>query len=1438
VIVEDQTAFATRYNTAGMTIAGEYSGNLSNDGEKVKLFAAATPEANGYIPYYRADYVNYNDNTPWPTDPDGGGPALGRIDAGQYGNDVGNWSATANRGTPGSQNTYIDTTPPTVPAGLAGAVGVDPDLRIELTWDASSDPQSYVDHYVIHRDGLPYATTAVPEFTDTNVQAAEAHDYRIAAVNRDGYASAFSAAVDVAIPGIELAWAVDMSTVHVRFTEPVEQTSAQTAANYTISGLAVQSAQLLGDGVTVALTTSVMTGGTAYVLAVADVATVSGSPLPPGVQAAFVYATEGSGTILREWWSGIWGRRVSDLTSNSAFPNSPDGSEQLSILEGPTDAGSRYGSRYRGYLHPPLTGHYTFWIASDDHSDLYLSTDQEPAGATRIAYVNDWTMPREWSKFGTQQSAPVYLVAGRRYYIEVLHKESFQGDNLAVGWQLPDGVLERPIPGRRLSPWGADFDPPSVTVDPLVTVDPTPELTGTVDDNTATVIVTVDGRSHAAINLHNGTWRLPDGVIDPPLAPATYDVQATASDPAGNVGIDTTTNELTVEIPPPAITVDELFTSDRTPPLTGTINDPQATIVITVTGTEYNAVNYGDGTWELADGAIRVPLAEGAYDVQAAATNPAGATGHDATTDELTIDTAPPTVAVDSTATDDAAPALSGTVDDPAATVVVTVQGQAYEAVNAGDGTWRLPAGLIDPPLSNGTYDVAAAATDRAGNVGTDGTVDELYVDLTPPSVPGDLAAAAVTSTRIDLTWQVAVDGESGVSHYVIYRNGQPVDTSAAPAYSDVGLDQTQVYTYRVSAVSPYGFEGGLSQPAEATPRPGLVSVESFTSTLLLVTFGKPVEQATAETALNYSLTDAAGLPVPVASAQHDAAHTHQVTLLLAEDLVTDEAYTLTVADVEDLYGNAVEDGSQAAFIYREFDPSLLARWTFDDQADPGDDVSDNEHDLEVFGADWTADGRFGGAMQFDGSAGDYLLDDDGEAYLNGLSAFTVAMWVKADAVGTDRGFFTSRDPGRYDCINLRYDASASVSGAANTVIAYVSSTVDDGLIEGPSGVQTTDWQHVALTWSAGVGLALYLDGALQTPTFVWDTSGSAVANCTKVILGKGEVDSVTSWLGMIDEARIYSRRLAGEEIESLARGPDDEPPVVTGFERNDGMQRPSELTSVSLSFSQDVSASLEVSDLSILNRSTDRDADLSGATIAYDGQTNTARWDLAAVAFEPGYHKATLAGAGVVNTDNVPLAGSGENYVAEFLVAVPADADLDGQVGYTDYQAARDGFGQPGDWSTGDCNFDGVVDRLDYLLLKKHFGTSVIVAPGLPAAQPSPSAAPHEGLGDAAAAPSVHALELAMAEAAAGPPRPLDAPFATDPAGDCLRLAVAPNSGVAHRRRAPRAMRAERAVPRRMPPSPRVGPDSPDGSELESAALDAELVDVLASRRLLMTLG
>ncbi|MHC4251256.1 MAG: SUMF1/EgtB/PvdO family nonheme iron enzyme [Planctomycetota bacterium] len=148
------------------------------------------------------------------------------------------------------------------------------------------------------------------------------------------------------------------------------------------------------------------------------------------------------GVILREWWTGIAGHRVIDLTSQPSYPDNPKGQDYLTVFE-TTERGNDYGQRFRGLVYPPVSGDYTFTFRSDDGGRFFLGTHELPRSKRLLmaSHVNRVT------------SRPVSLVAGLRYYVEVLHKQAGGGDIVRVGWTRPDGIVEDRLPGEYLSPW-------------------------------------------------------------------------------------------------------------------------------------------------------------------------------------------------------------------------------------------------------------------------------------------------------------------------------------------------------------------------------------------------------------------------------------------------------------------------------------------------------------------------------------------------------------------------------------------------------------------------------------------------------------------------------------------------------------------------------------------------------------------------------------------------------------------------------------------------------------------------------------------------------------------------------------------------------------------------------------------------------------------------
>lgn len=236
------------------------------------------------------------------------------------------------------------------------------------------------------------------------------------------------------------------------------------------------------------------------------------------------------GMVSREVWTGIGGSTVRDLTSLRWYPGSPNIREELTSFEGPVNWGDYYGTRIHGFLTPTQTGSYTFWIASDDNSELWLSTDSNPANVHKLAEVKDSTNSRQWNKYPEQQSAPVLLMEGQTYYIRALQKEASGEDNIAVAWEGA-GLGRQVISGKYLSPYDAAAPLPN----PMTwAVEPHPTGTSSISMTAATGsdpggveyrFVCISGGGH------DSNWQISPKYEDTLLSPNTlYTYIVTARD--------------------------------------------------------------------------------------------------------------------------------------------------------------------------------------------------------------------------------------------------------------------------------------------------------------------------------------------------------------------------------------------------------------------------------------------------------------------------------------------------------------------------------------------------------------------------------------------------------------------------------------------------------------------------------------------------------------------------------------------------------------------------------------------------------------------------------------------------------------------------------------------------------------------------------------------
>jgi len=247
-------------------------------------------------------------------------------------------------------------------------------------------------------------------------------------------------------------------------------------------------------------------------------------------------------SVVQEIWTNVPGTNVADIPTGT----SANLTNVLGTLEGTTDYGDNYGERIRGYFTAPTTGNYYFWIAGSDSAQLWVSDDGEPVNKVLRAWVTptnnptqpsqNGTTPRQWSLQSNQQSGWLSLVAGQKYYIEILHKAGVAaGDNWSVGWlQDPTGTNTTPagvVPGYLLSRY---YPPLAVNVPGTLYTANLLALPGATSDGvgSATLRVNAAGTQATLSYQFNNLVGLPTGqaidsdayLADPPEL--IYDISA------------------------------------------------------------------------------------------------------------------------------------------------------------------------------------------------------------------------------------------------------------------------------------------------------------------------------------------------------------------------------------------------------------------------------------------------------------------------------------------------------------------------------------------------------------------------------------------------------------------------------------------------------------------------------------------------------------------------------------------------------------------------------------------------------------------------------------------------------------------------------------------------------------------------------------------------
>jgi len=339
------------------------------------------------------------------------------------------------------------------------------------------------------KDSVPIPGAIAPGYTIDRLKLSDAGKYRLRVINRLGNVETSDAnlmvVVDDVPPTIASIAAGENPTktafwVTLVFSERVTPDTAGSTNNYAISGGVVIPDVVVNSETTVTLNTSAQTEGTEYTLTVNNIKDQSsrGNVIAANTTRKYTLALT-PGYLLWEFYPNISGTAVDALTGDPTYPDNPARREFLTsfstIPEFTADFADTYGARVSGWLTPSVSTNYYFFLRSDDASELWLSSDNNPNNQTLAAQeticCHGFLEPDDVNNTGQTITTPIALVAGNRYYIEALFKEQGGGDYVEVAWRKQGDTTPAanltPIPGNFLSTYRSapppKFGPPTVS---------------------------------------------------------------------------------------------------------------------------------------------------------------------------------------------------------------------------------------------------------------------------------------------------------------------------------------------------------------------------------------------------------------------------------------------------------------------------------------------------------------------------------------------------------------------------------------------------------------------------------------------------------------------------------------------------------------------------------------------------------------------------------------------------------------------------------------------------------------------------------------------------------------------------------------------------------------------------------------------------------------
>jgi len=153
----------------------------------------------------------------------------------------------------------------------------------------------------------------------------------------------------------------------------------------------------------------------------------------------------GAGFVKREIWENTTTTTLNDAVLVAQGGSVPSTTSYLARMDYPGNTMDTYVDKLSGWLVPPVTGNYVFYISSDDDAGLWIIPDANDKAIVNVTdtpplcSVTGWRGYGDYTSSTEQMSAPVALQAGVPVKMVVIHRDGTGGDFATVAWTLPGG---------------------------------------------------------------------------------------------------------------------------------------------------------------------------------------------------------------------------------------------------------------------------------------------------------------------------------------------------------------------------------------------------------------------------------------------------------------------------------------------------------------------------------------------------------------------------------------------------------------------------------------------------------------------------------------------------------------------------------------------------------------------------------------------------------------------------------------------------------------------------------------------------------------------------------------------------------------------------------------------------------------------------------------